>query len=115
MANDEKDTTAPTPVKAPTPDFMAAACPRGEVFMLLDAAANPLHDKLDHITENLKFLPYQAICISLIIEKLGITDAEIDAHREKVQAELAAGEAADKLEQAIAQQVIDDAHGGAKA
>jgi len=97
------------------PNFLAAPCPRGEVFHLLEAAANPLHTKLDHITENLKFLPYHAICIDLILHKLGITEAEVDAHGEKLKAEADAQENANKLEQAIAQQVIDDAGGGARA
>lgn len=96
-------------------NFLAVAPPRSEVFMLLDIAAKPLHDKLDNVLANLEPLPYHAICIDLILHKLGLTEADVDAHRAKLQKELADSETTNQLEQAIAQQVIDDAGGGAQA
>jgi len=92
-----------------TANLMSGKVSRGEMFELLRLTAQPLHQKLDAVGTAMQFLPYHAIVLSLIIEKLGITDEEIAAHRVKCEAEQQATDAADATEQAEAQQTITDA------
>jgi hypothetical protein len=130
MADHEKDftiTTNPdvqteTPVPAaPLSDqqkyanLMAGKVTRGEMFELLRLTAEPLNAKLDAVGVAMQFMPYHAIVLSLIIKKLGITDEEIQAHRERCEAEQTALDEANALEQADAQQAHNDAGGGATA
>jgi hypothetical protein len=91
-----------------TANLMSGKVSRGEMFELLRLSIQPLHQKLDAMGRAMTFLPYHAIVLSLIIERLGITDEEIAAHREKCAAEQAATDAAAVQAQAEVQQTLND-------
>lgn len=81
---------------------------RNEVIKLIDAAKTELRAEMPKLPvdiENLEYVPYHAIVISLIMAKFGITDADVEAHRVELyelHKQILAAEAAAKAEGAQA-------------
>lgn len=60
---------------------------RNEVIKLIDAAKTELRAEMPKPPtdiENLEYVPYHAIVISLLMAKLGITDDEVTAHQKEL-------------------------------
>jgi hypothetical protein len=103
----------PTPVAQPKPPkFLLEKPSRDEMFKIIGMATDKLAEDFDKMFRPTadavsEFLPYHAVVLSLVIEKLGITEAEIDAHRERLLLQQKAEDAALIQFQQAAQEVID--------